>query len=147
LGSLPKDLPLEMGALVEPLSVAMHAADRAKTLQGTTVLVLGAGAVGLLCAAVSKVRGASTVVIADIQADRTDFAVSNGFADAAILVPPRRPETIEDKLAYAQEVASLVKTATNKAGSDEAAQEVSIAFECTGVESCLQTAIFVRLDP
>ncbi|OTA98234.1 hypothetical protein M426DRAFT_326146 [Hypoxylon sp. CI-4A] len=139
---LPDTLSLEHGAIVEPLSVAMHARDRAQLKSGSTVLVLGAGAVGLLCAAVSKVAGAKTVVIADIQEDRVKYALDNGFADAAFVVPivTPRPETIDDKLAYAQDVAEKLKAL--KVKDEEAIGEVTVTFECTGVESCMQTAIY-----
>ncbi|KAK8109578.1 hypothetical protein PG999_007715 [Apiospora kogelbergensis] len=136
---LPESVTLEQGALVEPLSVAMHARDRAQLKPGSTVLVLGAGAVGLLCAAACKASGAKAVVIADIQEDRVNFAVQNGFADVAIVVPMARPQTIEDKLAYAKELAGRV--ASSKVGEEEVG-EVGVTFECTGVESCMQTAIY-----
>ncbi|KAI1185999.1 alcohol dehydrogenase GroES-like domain-containing protein [Nemania serpens] len=136
---LPDALFLEHGALVEPLSVAMHASSRAKLKEGNTVLVLGAGAVGLLCAAVAKVAGAKTVVIADILPERTEFAVRNGFADAAFTVPMARPEGIEEKLAYAQDVAEKIMGVEVAGGS---VGEADVTFECTGVESCMHTAIY-----
>jgi L-iditol 2-dehydrogenase len=104
--------------------------------EGSTVLVFGAGAVGLLCAAMCKVSGAKTVIIADIQDDRLSFAIENKFADAKVLVPMKRFEAIEDKLNFAKEVADLVKQASD-------AGEVDRVFECTGVESCLQASIYV----
>lgn len=136
---LPDNVSLEYGALVEPLSVAMHAADRAKLPDGSTVLVFGAGAVGLLTAAISKVRKAKTVVIADINQDRVDFAVANGFADASVVVPMKRPSTIEEKLEFAKEVAELVKTAKV---NGQPVGEVTATYECTGVESCMQASIY-----
>ncbi|KPM39289.1 hypothetical protein AK830_g7276 [Neonectria ditissima] len=136
---LPDNVSLDLGALAEPLSVAWHARDRAALPKGSTVLVLGAGAVGLLAAAVSKADGAKTVIIADILKDRIDFAVANGFADASVLVPMERPQTIEDKLAYAQKVAAAVRE-TQVGG--EAVGEVTAVYECTGVETCVQTAIY-----
>lgn len=136
---LPENVSLEYGALVEPLSVAMHARDRANLKAGSTVLILGAGAVGLLCAYAAKVAGAKSVVIADIQEDRINFAVQNGFADASVLVPMARPQTIEDKLAYAKDLAAKITAAQIKG---EPVGEVTVTFECTGVESCMQTAIY-----
>ncbi|KAJ0159406.1 Sorbitol dehydrogenase [Colletotrichum tanaceti] len=135
---LPESVSLEFGALAEPLSVAMHARDRARLPGGSTVLVFGAGAVGLLCAAVGK-ADQQRVVIADIQADRVQFALDNGFADAGVVVPALRPQTIEDKLAYAKDVAELVKHAN--IGGEEVG-EVNATYECTGVETCMQTSIF-----
>ena len=125
---------------MEPLSVAMHARDRAALPSGATVLVFGAGAVGLLAAAVSKAAGAKAVVIADIQKDRVDFATRNGFADAGFLVPMERPQTIEDKLEYAQRVADISRGTEVKG---EKLGGVTAVYECTGVETCLQSAIYV----
>ncbi|KAF2965925.1 hypothetical protein GQX73_g7682 [Xylaria multiplex] len=140
---LPAALSLDHGALLEPLSVAMHARARAGLVggggAGSTVLVLGAGAVGLLCGAVAKVAGAKTVVIADILPERTDFAVQNGFADAKFSVPLARPQTIEEKLTYAQDVAEKIKGVQVGGVS---VGEVDVTFECTGVESCMHTAIY-----
>lgn len=132
---LPPNFSLELGALLEPLGVAIHGSRRAQIVKGSTVLILGAGSVGLLCAAISKVSGAGKVIIADIQAERVDFAVQNKFADDKIVVPMKRPQAIEEKLAFAKEVAELVKGVAGK--------EVDCVFECTGVESCLQAAIYV----
>ncbi|CCC08717.1 hypothetical protein SMACR_06812 [Sordaria macrospora] len=157
---LPEGVDYTMGALAEPLSVAMHAAGRAQigslvsvsepeTKKRAKILVFGAGAVGLLCAAVCKsiTKGQATVVIADIQADRVRFAVENGFADAAVVVPipeKKRPETIEEKLKYAKSVAERVKGAELLPvdGEKVTVGEVNVTFECTGVESCLQSSIY-----
>ncbi|KAL6874635.1 GroES-like protein [Trichoderma longibrachiatum] len=136
---LPESMPLDLGALIEPLSVAMHAHRRANLASESTVLVFGAGAVGLLSAAVSKANGASAVVVADIQKDRVDFAVANGFADAGFVVPLARPQTVDEKLAYAQEVAEQARGV--KVNGEEVG-EFGAVYECTGVETCLQSAIY-----
>lgn len=137
---LPETVPLELGALVEPLSVAMHAHDRASLPPSSTVLIFGAGAVGLLCAAMSKVNKAKRVIVADIQEDRVKFAVQNGFADASVVVPMKRPVTIEDKLGFAKQVAEMVKDVEV---DGQPTGEVNAVFECTGVESCMQASIHV----
>lgn len=104
--------------------------------EGATVLILGAGAVGLLCSAVAKLKGASKVVIADIDAGRLDFAVQNGFADASFTVPMKRGQDIDENLAIAKETAASV----GKVGD---IGEVDVTFECTGVPSCVQAGIYV----
>ena len=133
---LPQNVSQDLGAILEPLGVAIHGSRRASLKTGSTVLIFGAGAVGLLCAAMCKYSGAKTVVIADIQADRVDFAVQNKFADAKIVVPMKRYTEIQEKLSFAKEVAEMVKQASGVG-------EVDAVFECTGVESCLQAAIYV----
>ncbi|KAK3901978.1 chaperonin 10-like protein [Staphylotrichum tortipilum] len=136
---LPEGVSLEMGALVEPLAVALHAHHRAGIPGGATVLVFGAGTVGLLCAAVSRAVGGARVVIADIQEERVRFAVENGFADAAVVVEGRRPEGVEGRLGFAREVAEKVKAVVVEG---EVVGEVDAVYECTGVEACLQASIY-----
>ncbi|KAK1255780.1 hypothetical protein MKX07_008039 [Trichoderma sp. CBMAI-0711] len=136
---LPDSISLDQGALVEPLSVALHSHRRANLRSETTVLVFGAGTVGLLTAAVSKVYGASTVVVADIQRDRVDFAIANGFADAGIVVPFAMPQTLDERLSYAQEVARQAQAVRV---NGERIGEYGAAYECTGVEVCLQSSIY-----
>lgn len=47
LHPLPENVSLEMGALVEPMSVAYHAAKLGEVDQGGTALVFGAGPIGI----------------------------------------------------------------------------------------------------
>lgn len=109
-------------------------------MPGSSVLVFGAGAVGLLCAAVSKVSGAKTVIIADIQAARVNFAIHNGFGHAGLVVPRKHGQTIEEKLRDAKNLAALAGQTETATGE---LREVDVVFECTGVEACTQAAIYV----
>ena len=45
---IPDNLPLDEAALIEPLSVGYHAVERANLSEKSTVLVVGAGPIGLL---------------------------------------------------------------------------------------------------
>ncbi len=63
---LPADLPLQRAALAEPLAVALHAVTRAGDILGASVLVSGAGPIGLLTAAAARARGASEVTVSDV---------------------------------------------------------------------------------
>ncbi|KAF3399139.1 Sorbitol dehydrogenase [Talaromyces pinophilus] len=89
---LPESLSFVEGALIEPLSVALHAVRRSKLIAGQNVLILGAGTIGLLCAAVCKATGASDVTIVDVDQTRLDFATSQAprgiqVADKSFLIP------------------------------------------------------------
>jgi L-iditol 2-dehydrogenase len=133
---LPESMPLDMGALLEPLSVAMHASRRASLPPGATVLVFGAGAVGLLVAAVLKVEvKAGKVIIADIDEGRVKFATENGFADVGYTVSRKRGSGIQEELAIAKATAEEITGSNGKL--------VDAVFECTGQPSCLQSAIYV----
>lgn len=138
---LPDNVSLDLGALLEPLGVAIQASKRAQLAPGSTVLVFGAGAVGILVAAMAKISGAGTVVIADIDAGRVQFAVDNKFAHRSFTVPMKRGSTIEEQLDIAREVAAEIGKTTKESGGEVG--EVDAVFECTGVPSCVQASIFV----
>ncbi|KAI9804691.1 MAG: hypothetical protein M1833_006766 [Piccolia ochrophora] len=138
---LPDNMSLDLGAILEPLSVAIQASRRAQLPKDSTVLVFGAGAVGLLTAAMAKISGAKTVVIADIDPGRVDFAFHNEFAHKAFVVPRRKGEkTIEEKLETAKTVAASIGRLKQTTG--ELVGEVDATFECTGTEACLQASIY-----
>ncbi|KAL5425720.1 hypothetical protein PMIN04_002335 [Paraphaeosphaeria minitans] len=137
---LPENVSLDLGALLEPLGVAIQATKRAQLPVGSTVLVFGAGAVGLLVAAMAKIAGASTVVIADIDAGRVNFAVENSFAHQSFTVPLKRGQTIEENLEIAKETAAEIAKVARVSGG--AVGEVDAVFECTGVPSCVQASIY-----
>ncbi|KIX07409.1 uncharacterized protein Z518_02062 [Rhinocladiella mackenziei CBS 650.93] len=145
---LPENVTFEQGALVEPLAVSLHGINRSQTagsgcgvpLTGSTALVLGAGAVGILTAASLSVAGVSEIVIADIDAPRLKIAADLGGAKYKLktyLLPRRAPApTIDETLAGTQELAAEVcKSAGLESGFDR-------VFECTGVQSCVQLGIF-----
>ncbi|KAI9666955.1 MAG: hypothetical protein M1831_001460 [Alyxoria varia] len=134
---LPDDVSLEMGALLEPLSVAIHATRRAQVSLQSSVAVFGAGAVGLLAAAAAKAAGAGKVVIADTDSGRVDFAVRNRFAHAGYTVPVRSANSLEENLSIAKDVAGEVGRLC-----DQDTAQVETVFECTGVPSCAQAAIY-----
>ncbi|XP_046737585.1 sorbitol dehydrogenase-like [Diprion similis] len=82
---LPDHVSLEEGALLEPLSVGVHACQRAGITLGSKVLILGAGPIGLVTLLVAKSLGATRTVITDLVQTRLDVAKSFG-ADATLLV-------------------------------------------------------------
>lgn len=139
---LPSSISLDLGALLEPLGVALHAFRRSSAFRrsnmpttSATVLVFGAGAVGLLCAAVATLKGAKQIIIADIDAGRLSFAVDHHFAHASYTVPMRRGKDIDEQLVIAKETAAAV-------GAVDSVGEVDVVFECTGVPSCVQAGIY-----
>lgn len=135
---LPEEISLDVGALLEPLGVALHAFRRSLMPKDATVVVFGAGAVGLLCAAVAKLKGASKIIIVDIDAGRLEFAVKNGFAHNSYTIPMRRGKDIDEDLGISKETAAEI-------GKVDDIGEVDVVFECTGVPSCVQAGIYVSL--
>merc|ERR1712071_211684 len=75
---LPANMSLEEGALLEPLSVAVHANRRSNVALGSNVLILGSGPIGLVCLEVAKTMGAAQVVVTDVQESRLAIAAMRG---------------------------------------------------------------------
>lgn len=84
---LPDHISFDAAALLEPLSVAIHAVNRARPDPGSTALVMGAGTVGLLTAAMARQSGCTAVTICDVDQGRVDYALENGFATHGYVVP------------------------------------------------------------
>jgi (R,R)-butanediol dehydrogenase/meso-butanediol dehydrogenase/diacetyl reductase len=84
---LPDDLPVAEGALAEPLSVALHAVNRSGMKVGDTVLVLGAGPIGLLVAFWARRMGAAAVIVADLTRHQEERAAAVGATGFAISGP------------------------------------------------------------
>jgi L-iditol 2-dehydrogenase len=133
---------MESAALLEPLSVAIHATRRASIEQGDTVIVFGAGTVGLLTAAMAKVSGATTVVIADIDYGRINYALANGFAHKGYIVTPQREATdTAEKLAQAKELSTDIMQIASL--NDPEFEGADVTFDCTGKEICMQAGLYV----
>jgi L-iditol 2-dehydrogenase len=81
--ALPPGLSAVEGALIEPLSIALHSLRLAPPAVGDTVVVLGGGPIGLLTAAVLALAGASRIWVIEPLAHRRTMALALG-ADAAL---------------------------------------------------------------
>lgn len=134
-------LTCDDGALLEPLSVACHAVRRAQVVPASSCLIIGAGAVGLLCAAVARFKGCSRIAICDIDKRRVDFALRSGFAQIGLAVERQLATNVEEELANAQAFARDIAVLSWPDGG--LAGRFSIVFECTGVPSCVQSSIYV----
>ena len=75
---LPEALPVEAGALVEPLSVALHALDRAAPRAGSDVVIFGMGGIGLLLLQAVRRYEVRSVCVVDPLASRRSAALRHG---------------------------------------------------------------------
>jgi L-iditol 2-dehydrogenase len=76
---LPAQISLEQAAMIEPVSVAVHALSRNHDVFGKKVLILGAGTIGNLVGQVTKSLGAEIVMITDINDFKLEKAKSCGL--------------------------------------------------------------------
>lgn len=86
------DLPPEDAVFAEPLSCVANAMDRLKPKLADTVLVLGAGPIGLLFAKLLKAAGVGKIYISEISPYRKEMAAKCGFKN---IIDPSR-ENVED---------------------------------------------------
>lgn len=82
---LPKAMPFEVGALAEPLSIAVNAVDQAQADPGDTVAVLGPGPIGLSIGWVAQQRGLKVLLAGFEDGPRLKLAVEMGLATCADL--------------------------------------------------------------
>src|SRR5580658_9078520 len=75
---IPKDLPYEVAALTEPLSVALHGVNRAQAKPGDKVVVFGCGPIGLGMVLWLVDRGVKDVIALDLAPERLERAKALG---------------------------------------------------------------------
>ncbi|CZR68374.1 probable xylitol dehydrogenase [Phialocephala subalpina] len=121
---LPEHVSLQEGALIEPLAVGVHIVKQAEVKPGDSVVVMGAGPVGLLCMAVARAFGASTIVAVDIQPNRLEFA--KGYAATHTFTPER--------VSAEENAARLLKETGLLAGADA-------IIDASGAEPSIQTSL------
>lgn len=77
LHHIPDSLPFERAALTEPCCVGYNAVvEKSKVKPGDTVVVLGPGPIGLLCAEMARLAGAGTLIVAGMAQDASRLAAA-----------------------------------------------------------------------
>jgi 2-desacetyl-2-hydroxyethyl bacteriochlorophyllide A dehydrogenase len=89
--ALPDDLPLDVGAFLEPLSIAVHTLDIANVKVGDSVIVTGGGPIGLLALQLAVRAGASKVLLSEPIAEKRELAKRFG---ADVVVDPLKEDLL-----------------------------------------------------
>ena len=71
---IPDHVPFEEASLTEPLACVLNGQELAQVGEGDAVVILGAGPIGCLHVRLARARGASTVVLVDVNQGRLDLA-------------------------------------------------------------------------
>jgi len=117
---LPDDISFDQGAMIEPVSVGIHACRRAGAVANKKVVVQGAGTIGNLAAQAAKALGASSVMITDMMDSRLDLARKCGI-DHTVNISNN-------------DLSSEIENIWGKDGAD-------IIIECVGLQSAIDQAI------
>ena len=75
---LPDNMSTKEGALVEPLSVGLHAANQGNVQLGDQVVILGSGCIGLMTMLACKAHGATDITVIDVIPKRLEYAKKMG---------------------------------------------------------------------
>ncbi|MGI6036842.1 MAG: galactitol-1-phosphate 5-dehydrogenase [Limnochordia bacterium] len=115
---IPDNVSFEDAAMVEPLSVAFHAINITDVKLGDTVLVIGAGTIGLLIIKLLRVSNAARIIVSDLDEEKLKIAKECG-ADFCF-----GPDV--DLLAEVEKLTG---------------EGVDVAFEAVGINVTVQNAI------
>jgi len=120
LYALPETLSFEQAAMVEPLSIAVHAVERTEISLNDTAVVMGTGMIGLLVVQALRAHGCGNIIAVDLDQDKLDLAQKLG-ADIGLK---------SDACHVPEEVRKL----TNDRGAD-------VAFEVVGITPTVTMAV------
>ena len=120
LYKLPPSLPFEHAAMIEAVSVAVHAVGRVKFQPGDASVVVGAGMIGLLLVQAARAAGCDRVIAVDLDRDRLKLAKELGATQS---INPLESDTIETILGAT------------------AGQGARVSFEVVGSTPTVETAI------
>ena len=117
---LPDTLSYEHAAMIEAVSVAVHAVNLTPVRLGDSAVVVGSGMIGLLTMQAAKHAGCTRVIAVDTDEGRLKLALEAGATDAI------NPKTTD--------AAAAIRELTGGRGAD-------IAIECVGATDPVRTAI------
>ncbi len=117
---LPDSLSFEHAAMIEPVSVAVHAVSITPVRLGDTALVVGTGMIGLLTIQAARLAGCSRIIAMDLEDYKLDVAKQHGADE---VVNPRKTDVVK-----------YVLEATGGRGVD-------VSFEAVGATDPIRTAI------
>jgi L-iditol 2-dehydrogenase len=117
---LPDTLPFERAALIEAVSIAVHAVSRRVPSPDEAVVVVGAGMIGVLVIQVLKTKGARNIIAIDVDPQKLELATRMGAA---------RTVNAKDR-----DVPAAVRELTDGQGAD-------VSFEVVGHTDTVQSSI------
>ncbi len=116
---LPDGLSFQHAAMVEPVSIAVHAINRTPLALGTSAVVVGAGMIGNLVVQALRIAGCSQIIAVDLDQGKLDLAQRVGATHGVLATG---------------DVAAAVRQLTGGRGADA-------TFEAVGIQPTVQSAI------
>jgi len=117
---IPEDIPCEVAVTIEPLACAIHGVERANIQFGDTVVITGAGTIGLFMLQIVLLKHPQLVIVCEPDENRLEVAKKLG---AQIVIDPHKEDLVEK-----------VKSITNGLGCD-------VVLEASGSPKAVEQAI------
>ena len=133
---LPDDVSLEVGALLEPVTVAVHTVDIADIYPGCTLAIMGGGPIGMLVLEVAKIAGAAKILMSEPVESRRKLAEQLG---ATVTVDPLN-ENLEE----------ISMKLTEDRGFDrviDASGKLAVARQCIELAGKCATVVWAAMYP
>lgn len=122
---VPEHVPFEAASLTEPLACVLNGQEIAEVGTGDVVVVLGAGPIGCLHVRLARARGASSIILADVNARRLELSAR---AEPDIEIDSSREDAVDAvRKATDGRGADVVITATGAGSAQEQALEMAAA--------------------
>jgi 2-desacetyl-2-hydroxyethyl bacteriochlorophyllide A dehydrogenase len=126
---IPDSMSFETSALLEPVTIAIHTVDIGEVQPGKSIMISGAGPIGLLILQVALKAGASKVLVSEPVAEKRAIAKKLG---ADVTVDPLKEDL--EKIAKEYTEGRLFDTVFEASGNLKAAkQAISLAGKCANV--------------
>lgn len=117
---LPDSVSFDQAAMVEPISISLHALNLTSLGLHDTAMVVGSGMIGLFMVQIVRAAGCSQVIAVDLEDHKLELAKRLG---ATTVLNPRRDD-----------IPSVVRGLTEGRGAD-------VAFEAVGITATVKTAV------
>lgn len=117
---MPETLSFVQAALLEPVSIGLHAVNRGQVQAGDTVLIIGAGTIGLFILQAARLAGATRLVVVDLDPFRLSLAAQLG---ANVTINPNEDDVL-----------ATIRDVTQGHGCD-------VSFEAVGLNATVQQAL------
>jgi L-iditol 2-dehydrogenase len=125
LNRVPDHVPFEAASLTEPLACVLNGQEIAQVGTGDVVAVLGAGPIGCLHVRLARARGASSIILADVNERRLELSVR---ARPDIVIDSAKEDAVDAvRKATEGRGADVVVTATGAGTAQEQALEMASA--------------------
>ncbi len=116
---IPDGTTFEQAAMTEPVACCLHGMDMCDIAAGDTVLIIGAGMIGLIMVQLAKLRGATNIIVSEPVADKRAHAAQLG---ADVCIDPTQ-----------EDVAAVLRA--------QGVERVATVIECVGRPATMEQAI------